>query len=80
GVGLGLYLANKLICLHGGALHIESLLGHGTTVTISLPARRVCGEGNSKQPTISSTVTPALPKETCGTHVNEQAAVRHSLQ
>lgn len=80
GVGLGLYLANKLICLHGGALHIESLLGHGTTVTISLPARRVCVEGNSKQPTISSTVTPALPKETCGTHVNEQAAVRHSLQ
>lgn len=46
GTGLGLPLANSLTRLHGGTLTVESELGKGTTVTISLPADRIvsaCG-------------------------------------
>jgi signal transduction histidine kinase len=42
GAGLGLPLAKHLIELHGGALKIESTVGAGTTVTVTLPAERVC--------------------------------------
>jgi len=41
GAGLGLPIAIALVELHGGALHIESTLGAGTTVTISFPPERV---------------------------------------
>lgn len=37
GVGLGLPIADRLVRLHGGALSIESELGEGTTVTVTLP-------------------------------------------
>jgi signal transduction histidine kinase len=37
GTGLGLPIAKQLIESHGGALMIESIYGHGTTVTIALP-------------------------------------------
>jgi signal transduction histidine kinase len=35
--GLGLTLAKNIIDLHGGQLNIDSVLGEGTTVTITLP-------------------------------------------
>ncbi|HEV2551970.1 MAG TPA: HAMP domain-containing sensor histidine kinase [Stellaceae bacterium] len=41
GTGLGLPLTKGLVELHGGSLTIESRLGVGTTVTVSLPAERV---------------------------------------
>jgi len=37
GSGLGLAITRQLITLHGGSLDIESELGKGTTVTVSLP-------------------------------------------
>jgi signal transduction histidine kinase/CHASE2 domain-containing sensor protein len=37
GSGLGLYLANRLMQLMGGRLEIESALGQGTTVRLSIP-------------------------------------------
>ena len=40
GAGLGLSIAKALIELHGGALHIESAVGKGTSVTLSLPPAR----------------------------------------
>src|SRR5271167_4658626 len=40
GAGLGLPFAKSVVDLHGGTLHIESELGRGTTVTISLPRPR----------------------------------------
>jgi len=47
GAGLGLPFAKAVVELHGGSLVIESRLGLGTTVTISLPmaARRVDAVG-----------------------------------
>jgi signal transduction histidine kinase len=41
GTGLGLPLAKRLIELHGGALAIESALGAGTCITLTLPGRRL---------------------------------------
>jgi PAS domain S-box-containing protein len=41
GTGLGLSLARQLTETHGGQLHIESQLGVGTTVKMSLPAERL---------------------------------------
>ncbi|HMD64133.1 MAG TPA: ATP-binding protein, partial [Stellaceae bacterium] len=37
GAGLGLPFAKSVVELHGGTLAIDSELGSGTTVTISLP-------------------------------------------
>jgi signal transduction histidine kinase len=37
GSGLGLAITKALVELHGGALHIASRLGQGTTVTVRLP-------------------------------------------
>jgi PAS domain S-box-containing protein len=41
GTGLGLGLAQSLARLHNGTLAIESAVGEGTTVTLTLPAHRV---------------------------------------
>ena len=40
GSGLGLYLVHAFVKLHGGRIHIDSEVGHGTQVSIALPASR----------------------------------------
>jgi len=37
GMGLGLSIAKNLVELHGGKIRAESLLGQGSTFTISIP-------------------------------------------
>src|SRR5262249_33152509 len=39
GTGLGLTLAKKFVDLHGGRIWVESAVGHGATVTFTLPAK-----------------------------------------
>jgi signal transduction histidine kinase len=41
GTGLGLPIARALIGLHGGRLSLDSVVGKGTTVTLSFPKSRV---------------------------------------
>jgi PAS domain S-box-containing protein len=43
GTGLGLPLTRRLVELHGGRIHVDSKLGHGTTVKVVLPRSRVLG-------------------------------------
>jgi len=40
GSGIGLAIADEIIALHGGSLDIESGIGVGTTVTISIPVAK----------------------------------------
>jgi len=40
GTGLGLHLCHNLMKLHGGAIHLESKVGVGTTATVKFPADR----------------------------------------
>jgi signal transduction histidine kinase len=37
GIGLGFSLAQRVVAEHGGSLQVTSVLGQGTTVTVSLP-------------------------------------------
>jgi signal transduction histidine kinase len=48
GVGLGLPIAHRIIDAHGGQLKIESRVGSGTKVTVTLPVERK-DEAGSKQ-------------------------------
>jgi signal transduction histidine kinase len=41
GAGLGLHIARQLAHLHGGGIDMESRIGAGTTVTVTLPASRI---------------------------------------
>ncbi|HWU56842.1 MAG TPA: MHYT domain-containing protein [Rhizomicrobium sp.] len=41
GIGLGLPLTRQMVEMHGGTLELESAVGHGTSVTITLPAWRL---------------------------------------
>jgi signal transduction histidine kinase len=37
GMGIGLYVVKEIISLHGGAIHVESVVGEGSCFTVRLP-------------------------------------------
>jgi two-component system NtrC family sensor kinase len=39
GTGLGLSISHAYIRSHGGDMRVDSVVGHGTTVTLTLPLR-----------------------------------------
>jgi PAS domain S-box-containing protein len=53
GTGLGLPLASRLAELHGGSFHIDSRKGHGTTVTLTLPVKRIPADTSVVAPVIA---------------------------
>ena len=47
GTGLGLFLSNALVRMHGGTLTLASTPGEGTTVTVTFPAERLQQPGQN---------------------------------
>jgi signal transduction histidine kinase len=47
GTGLGLPLTRQMVELHGGHLELDSVLGQGTSVTVTLPASRLIAIENA---------------------------------
>ena len=39
GTGLGLTIARQIVEYHGGAIHVSSVYGAGTTMTFTIPVR-----------------------------------------
>lgn len=60
GTGLGLLVTKKIIEQHGGKLWLESKLGEGTTVYISLPIAEEVNEVQG-QPTAPTNQAPTAP-------------------
>jgi PAS domain S-box-containing protein len=48
GSGIGLTLVNELAHVHGGTLRVASVLGRGSTFTVSLPAQRVAAGAEAR--------------------------------
>jgi two-component system NtrC family sensor kinase len=45
GTGLGLSISQAYVRSHNGEIRVDSVVGHGTTVTITLPLRQEEAEG-----------------------------------
>jgi signal transduction histidine kinase len=43
GFGLGLYVTRRLVEAHGGRIAVESVVGQGSSFTVTLPYRRAFG-------------------------------------
>jgi nitrogen-specific signal transduction histidine kinase/CheY-like chemotaxis protein len=56
GTGLGLSLVYGIITAHGGEIHVQSRVGHGTSFRIGFPARREAG--SSRAETVPSKEAP----------------------
>jgi signal transduction histidine kinase/DNA-binding response OmpR family regulator len=63
GSGIGLALVNELVKLHGGAMHVESTLGSGSSFVVSIPAghEHLPADQVGADRTLSSTAIGATP-------------------
>lgn len=53
GMGVGLYLSNMVVALHGGSLTIASEPGVGSVVTVMLPLATVTQDGVAESPSLA---------------------------
>ena len=61
GAGLGWPLAKALLELHGGYLHIYSIKGEGTQITLNLPANRVISISEGREAVENGIQEEVLP-------------------
>jgi signal transduction histidine kinase/DNA-binding response OmpR family regulator len=71
GAGIGLALTQELIKLHGGTIGVESAVGEGTTVTVSLPTDAARLPVERLAPAISSAETVAEVAQIAAPFVEE---------
>jgi signal transduction histidine kinase len=45
GLGVGLFVVNEIVTLHGGAVEVESMEGQGSTFTVLLPLHEQAATG-----------------------------------
>jgi two-component system phosphate regulon sensor histidine kinase PhoR len=55
GTGLGLSICKQIVEAHGGAIHVESELGKGTTIVLRLPLRRASESASQFIPSAEET-------------------------
>jgi signal transduction histidine kinase len=48
GLGLGLYIARRILEAHGGSIRVHSESGTGSIFTVELPIRPPLGEGGPR--------------------------------
>jgi two-component system cell cycle sensor histidine kinase PleC len=58
GTGLGLSITRGLVTLHGGSIALDSVVGRGTIVSVSLPASRVSLCGPAAVPGATARLVP----------------------
>lgn len=77
GSGLGLSLCRNVIESHGGAVHLNSQVGHGTTVTITLPVD--AADVAAPEPAADADAPESAP---CGRIllIDDEPGVRRALQ
>jgi len=51
GLGLGLYITRKIVCLHAGRIGVESAPGEGSTFVVELPLQIPDAASAAAQPT-----------------------------
>lgn len=66
GTGIGLALVNELVQLQQGRITMESEVGLGTSVTVSLPYRRVKADEKTEIPELPSTVSSLMEPDHTG--------------
>ncbi len=44
GTGLGLFIANKIVCQHGGSIRVDSKVGQGSRFSVKIPKKISCPE------------------------------------
>lgn len=49
GTGLGLSIVERIVSMHGGFIHVESVVGRGSTFTVRLPVKPPHQEGGGGQ-------------------------------
>jgi len=79
GSGLGLFLSNSIIESLGGTLHIESRLGHGTTVTVRLPIAEQAPESRVTR-RMTSACGSDPPPQLQVLIVDDEPEIRRALQ
>eukprot|EP00928_Gymnodinium_smaydae_P061779 TRINITY_DN4578_c0_g1_i2.p1 TRINITY_DN4578_c0_g1~~TRINITY_DN4578_c0_g1_i2.p1 ORF type:complete len:680 (+),score=93.12 TRINITY_DN4578_c0_g1_i2:139-2040(+) len=82
GIGLGLAVCKEIAELHGGSLRVQSVVGQGSTFTVSLPCEGNIGSVEvrgepvpAKEEAARSEMTPAMPPSAQATPESDMESV-----
>ena len=80
GLGLGLAIVDRIVNLMNGQIKLESTVGHGTTLTVTLPASVLAPQPAPSYPEKGATPMRQSLQGICVLVVDDDRLVRDSLQ